>query len=151
MDAIKGHGRFNMESKIFAVPESVMVGSGNALFDHIANCLEKFVKEFKLENVPLPLGFTFSFPVVQEGLAKGRLAQWTKGFKCAGVEGEDVVELLKEAIARHGKIKIRVCAILNDTTGCLMSCAWKEQKCRIGLILGTGTNACYLEDLEARW
>ncbi len=26
-----------------------------------------------------------------------------------------------------------------------MSCAWKEPKCRIGLIVGTGTNACYLE------
>jgi len=37
--------------------------------------------------------------------------------------------------------------VKNDTTGCLMSCAWKEQKCRIGLIIGTGTNACYLEDI----
>ena len=41
-----------------------------------------------------------------------------------------------------------VLAILNDTTGTLMSCAWKEPKCRIGLILGTGTNACYLENVE---
>ena len=39
-------------------------------------------------------------------------------------------------------------AILNDTTGCLMSCAWKNPKCRIGLIIGTGTNACYLEDID---
>ena len=39
-------------------------------------------------------------------------------------------------------------AILNDTTGCLMSTAWREPKCRIGLILGTGTNACYLEDVQ---
>ena len=31
----------------------------------------------------------------------GRLATWTKGFKCPGVEGEDVVELLKKAIARQ--------------------------------------------------
>ena len=29
-----------------------------------------------------------------------------------------------------------------------MSCAWKEPRCRIGLILGTGTNACYLEEIE---
>ena len=41
-----------------------------------------------------------------------------------------------------------MCAILNDTTGCLMSCAWKNSKCRIGLIIGTGTNACYLEDID---
>jgi hexokinase len=30
-----------------------------------------------------------------------------------------------------------------------MSCAWKEEKCRIGLIIGTGTNACYLEDIKS--
>ena len=29
-----------------------------------------------------------------------------------------------------------------------MSCAWKNSKCRIGLIIGTGTNACYLEDID---
>ena len=76
---------------------------------------------------------------------QGCLTNWTKGFKCSGVEGEDVVELLSLAIERNPcKAKIDVCAILNDTTGCLMSCAWKEEKCRIGLILGTGTNACYL-------
>ena len=36
---------------------------------------------------------------------------------------------------------------MRTNSGCLMSCAWKEPKCRIGLIVGTGTNACYLEDL----
>lgn len=36
-------------------------------------------------------------------------------------------------------VKIDVCAILNDTTGTLMSCAWKNQNCRIGLIVGTYT------------
>lgn len=42
-------------------------------------------------------------------------------------------------------IKILVCAILNDTTGTLMSCAWKHHNCKIGVILGTGSNACYVE------
>lgn len=45
-------------------------------------------------------------------------------------------------------MKIKICAVLNDTTGTLMSCAWKNQNCRIGLIVGTGTNACYMEKLE---
>ncbi len=84
----------------------------------------------------------------QEGLAKATLVKWTKGFSCSGVEGEDVCQLLREAIARRGDVKIDVCAVLNDTTGCLMSCAWKEPHCRIGLILGTGTNACYLERIN---
>jgi hexokinase len=38
-----------------------------------------------------------------------------------------------------------ICAILNDTTGTLMSCAWKYQDCKIGVIIGTGSNACYVE------
>ena len=56
--------------------------------------------------------------------------------------------LLKRAIDARNDIKVHVTAILNDTTGCLMSCAWQNQKCRIGLIIGTGTNACYLEDID---
>lgn len=44
------------------------------------------------------LGFTFSFPCKQEGLASARLTTWTKGFTCAGVVNEDVVKLLQTAI-----------------------------------------------------
>lgn len=54
-----------------------------------------------IENESLPLGFTFSFPCKQEGLAKSRLVNWTKGFKCTDVEGEDIVRLLEEALARQ--------------------------------------------------
>ena len=45
------------------------------------------------------------------------MTNWTKGFKCSGVEGEDVVQLLNEALKRHGEVNIDVCATLNDTTG----------------------------------
>lgn len=140
---------FHMESKIFAVPQSIMLGPGTELFDHIAECLATFMHENKVDVEKLPLGFTFSFACSQEGLTKARLATWSKGFRCAGVEGEDVVQLLKEAIARRGDIQIDVMAVLNDTTGTLMACAWKNLECRIGLIVGTGTNACYVERLDA--
>lgn len=50
----------------------------------------------------LPLGFTFSFPLQQLGLTKGLLVKWTKGFNCSDVVDEDVVQLLKDAIARRG-------------------------------------------------
>lgn len=139
---------FMMDSKIFAIPEDIMIGHGDDLFDHIATCLSTFVHERGINKDVLPLGFTFSFPCVQHGLAVATLARWTKGFSCEGVEGFDVVQLLQRAIERIGNINIEVCAILNDTTGCLMSCAWKDKRCRIGLILGTGTNACYLEDMK---
>lgn len=76
------------------------------LFDYIASCIAGFVQEHKLHGQSLPLGFTFSFPCRQEGLAVGRLVKWTKGFCCAGVEGEDVVRLLHEAIHRRKVVDV---------------------------------------------
>ncbi|XP_066603345.1 hexokinase type 2 [Prorops nasuta] len=139
---------FDMKSKIYAIPQILMLGTGNQLFDHIAQCLALFVKDLNLQDEVLPLGFTFSFPLTQHGLTKGFLVRWTKGFNVSGVIGEDVVALLEAAISRRNDIKIDVCAILNDTTGTLMSCAWKNRNCRIGLIVGTGSNACYVEKTE---
>lgn len=139
---------FDMKSKIYAIPQSLMLGTGTQLFDHIAQCLALFVKDLNLQDQLLPLGFTFSFPLTQEGLTKGYLVRWTKGFNCSGVVGEDVVALLEAAINRRNDVKIDVCAILNDTTGTLMSCAWKNRNCRIGLIVGTGSNACYVEKVK---
>lgn len=72
------------------------------LFDHIAECIHKFMSNHDLLKEKIPLGFTFSFPCKQIGLNHAILTQWTKGFKCEGVEGEDVVRLLHEAIKRRG-------------------------------------------------
>lgn len=64
-----------------------------------------------VKDCRLPLGFTFSFPCKQEGLASARLTGWTKGFKCSGVEGEDVVELLQAAVTRRGVSKSKITTI----------------------------------------
>lgn len=140
-----GANKCDMQSKVFAVPHEIMTGSGVALFDHIAACLAEFAQEHGVAADNLPLGFTFSFPVTQVGLCSGILRRWTKGFNCEDVVGQDVVQWLIEAIRRRNDVEIDVCAVLNDTTGTLMSCAWKNPNCRIGLIIGTGSNGCYYE------
>lgn len=99
---LKGENDVEMESTIYAVPEQIMLGSGEELFDHIANCLANFMKEHNVYTERLSLGFTFSFPLMQLGLTKGLLVKWTKGFNCSNVAGEDVVKLLKDAIKRRG-------------------------------------------------
>lgn len=141
-------GHVHLESKIFAVPQQIMKGSGEALFDHIAECLAHFTKDFHVDSEVLPLGFTFSFPCRQAGLTKATLVQWTKGFNCSGVVGEDVVRLLEDAIGRRSDVTIDVVALVNDTTGTLMSCAYKKPNCYIAAIVGTGSNACYMESLN---
>ena len=125
-----------MENRVFPISQETMLGTGEQLFDHIAACLADFMVEHKMQQERLPLGFTFSFPCVQEGLTKGRLVRWTKGFNCSGCVGEDVVVLLRAALARRKDVEIDVTGLLNDTTGTLMSCAHKNRKCRVGVIVG---------------
>lgn len=55
------------------------------------------------------IGFTFSFPMEQTGIAKGRLLRWTKNYTCPGGVGSDPVKLLKEAFAR--KVRLLVLAL----------------------------------------
>ncbi|XP_061378651.1 hexokinase type 2 isoform X2 [Danaus plexippus] len=143
-----GDNHFDMQSKIYAIPNHIMTGTGIALFDHIAECLANFMKEHNVYEERLALGFTFSFPLKQLGLTKGILQRWTKGFSCSGVVGEDVVQGLKDAIARRGDLSLSVMGILNDATGTLMSCAHRDKYCKIGIIIGTGSNACYVEKTE---
>ncbi|XP_013390907.1 hexokinase-2 isoform X2 [Lingula anatina] len=138
----------SMRSKIFLVPNFIMTGTAEELFDHIAECISKFMHEEGIADQKLPLGFTFSFPCKQEGLARARLSQWTKGFKVSGVEGEDIVRLLHEAIERRDDIDVECVAVINDTVGAQISCAHEDRNCQIGLILGTGSNACYMEQLD---
>ena len=40
---------------------------------------------------------------------------------------------------------VDVVALVNDTTGTQMALGWGNPDCYVGLILGTGTNACYME------
>lgn len=140
--------QFHMDNETYSLSQELMHGPGVQLFDYIADCLHKFVEKRNLSNHRLPLGFTFSFPCQQDSLAHARLVNWTKGFKCSGVEGRDVVELLREAIERRSDLEIEVMAVVNDTTGTLIACAYQNRECRVGLIVGTGTNACYMEQVD---
>jgi hexokinase len=45
-------------------------------------------------------------------------------------------------------IKVKVQVLINDTVGTLMSTAYYDRKTAVGLILGTGTNACYIENVD---
>ena len=79
------------------------LGPGEQLFSFLAACIETFLaEEVAAQEQELSLGFTFSFPLVQESLVAARLVSWTKSFNCPGVEGEEVVGLLQAAIDRRG-------------------------------------------------
>uniref|UniRef100_A0A8C5SJP7 Hexokinase-2 n=1 Tax=Laticauda laticaudata TaxID=8630 RepID=A0A8C5SJP7_LATLA len=137
-----------MHNKIYTISEDIMQGTGEELFDHIVSCISDFLEYMGMKGASLPLGFTFSFPCQQKRLDEGILLQWTKGFSASGCEGENVVGLLKEAILRRKEFELDVVALVNDTVGTMMSCGYEDPLCEVGLIVGTGTNACYMEELR---
>ncbi|NWR82618.1 HXK3 protein, partial [Furnarius figulus] len=137
-----------MASEIYVIPTAIMQGTGEALFDHIVDCIIDFQTKQDLVNHVLPLGFTFSFPCQQVGLDKALLLTWTKGFSASDCVGQDVVQLLREAAQRKHQTGLNVVALVNDTVGTMMSCGYDDPKCEIGLIVGTGTNACYMEEMQ---
>ncbi|XP_059515313.1 hexokinase-2 isoform X4 [Myotis daubentonii] len=143
-----GLQKVEMENQIYAIPEDIMRGSGTQLFDHIAECLANFMDKLQIKDKKLPLGFTFSFPCIQTKLDESFLVSWTKGFKSSGVEGKDVVTLIRKAIQRRGDFDIDIVAVVNDTVGTMMTCGYDDQNCEIGLIVGTGSNACYMEEMR---
>ncbi|XP_064209914.1 hexokinase-2 isoform X2 [Anguilla rostrata] len=143
-----GKQRVEMENQIYDIPEHLMRGCGSDLFDHIADCLADFLEKLGIKDKKLPLGFTFSFPCQQTKLDESVLLSWTKGFKASGVEGKDVVSLLRKAIKKRGDFDIDIVTVINDTVGTMMTCGYDDQRCEIGLIIGTGTNACYMEEMR---
>uniref|UniRef100_A0A8C7G6G0 hexokinase n=1 Tax=Oncorhynchus kisutch TaxID=8019 RepID=A0A8C7G6G0_ONCKI len=137
-----------MESLVYETPEDIIHGSGTQLFDHVAECLGDFMEKQKIKDKKLPVGFTFSFPCAQTKLDEAVLVTWTKKFKVSGVEGMDVVKLLNKAIKKRGDYEADIMAVVNDTTGTMMTCGFDDQRCEVGIIIGTGTNACYMEELR---
>ncbi|XP_034413019.1 hexokinase HKDC1-like isoform X2 [Cyclopterus lumpus] len=134
--------------KIYPIPLEIMQGSGEELFDLIAQCLSDFLDYMGMKNARLPACFIFSFPCEQTAIDTGTLVSWTKGFKATDCEGHDVVSMLREAIKRRNEFDLDIAAVVNDTVATMMSCAYEDPLCEIGLIAGTGTNVCYMEELK---
>ncbi len=141
----KGNTTLSAGSR-FVIPQEMMCGTGDELFDYITDCIQVFYGQHCVgRQRTYDLAFTFSFPVEQRSLVSGKLIGWTKKFTAYGVVGKDVVVLLSEALQRKEMGFINVVALANDTVGTLVAKCYSDPSCDMGVILGTGTNACYRE------
>jgi hexokinase len=130
----------------FTIPNKEMTGKGRELFDFLASSIKIFLGKYSARKAGRRyLGFTFSFPIAQTAIARGKLLHWTKGFSASGVVGKDPVKLLEEALERNGIRAIKVAALANDTVGTLAAGSYEDPLYDVGVIIGTGTNACYPE------
>ncbi|PKA66991.1 Hexokinase-3 [Apostasia shenzhenica] len=141
------------EVKSQPIPQHLMTGKAEDLFDFIATALKAFVDEVDEEfedktDVRMQLGFTFSFHVRQTSVSSGILIRWTNGFSVEDAVGKDVTQLLERAMRRSG-LNMRVAALVNDTVGLLALGHYHDGDTVAAVVIGTGTNACYIERTEA--
>ncbi|KAI3981622.1 hypothetical protein MKX01_007542, partial [Papaver californicum] len=118
------------------IPAELKTGTSKALFGFIASGLRELVnwefEEFGIQkDTKREIGFTFSFPVEQTSINKGTLIEWTKEFNISDTIGEDVVACLVEAM-KDQELDI-----------------YRDGDVKVAVILGTGTNACYIERTDA--
>jgi len=130
------------------IPEELTKGTIEELFNFVALALKDFVEREDEKDEQKALGFTFSFPVRQTSVSSGSLIRWTKGFSIANAVGKDVAQCLNEALAGSG-LNVRVTALVNDTVGTLALGHYHDEDTVAAVIIGAGTNACYMERTDA--
>ncbi|CAL9130884.1 unnamed protein product [Musa acuminata var. zebrina] len=133
------------------IPEELVSSTSEELFDFIALTLKEFIERGENGQVPgskKELGFTFSFPIRQLSVSSGVLIKWTNGFTSEDVVGKDVSQCLEEAMSKNG-LHMQVAALVNDPVGTLAVGHYDDVDTVAAVIIGYGTNACYVERSDA--
>lgn len=115
--------------------------------EKIAEVVARACRDLKLNrDNDLPMGVTFSFPMVQRSLSQATLMSMGKGFAIS--DKLDLDQFLITGYEKHRQNlpRITIAAIANDSVATLVSFIYQfqakpHQKAAMGLICGTGSNA----------
>ena len=98
------------------------------------------------------ISFCFSYPVAITPNRDGRVIAMSKEVRIPGLAGQLLNENLLEEVRRRRPNDKKTAVLLNDTTATLIGGKAvfpdREFGGYVGLILGTGVNACYVEDIK---
>jgi hexokinase len=154
-----GDSTYNVTQTKQTVPEHLRINpTYQPLFSFIAEAVRDFLDQNKLglhtdyetATQRIPLGFTFSFTCEQTSISQGTLIQWDKGWDIPEALRKDPCAMLQESLDEMD-IPVQVCALANDSVGTLLSRAYTSHEpgsTLAGVIIGTGTNAAYIERLR---
>jgi hexokinase len=125
------------------MPGTAGIASKEEFFDTIADSIKGIIGK------GCSIGFVFSYPIEIYPDMDGRLLHFTKEVRAPEVEGEFIGKNLLEKLGKKAGVKDKKIVLLNDTPAVLLSgiaaFAQRQYDSYIGLVLGTGMNACYIE------
>ncbi|CAJ0543713.1 Ff.00g038890.m01.CDS01 [Fusarium sp. VM40] len=156
---LHGDSTFDTFQKKHVVPSEIRVNASHEpLFRFIAAKVQEFLQEYVPERGltnnefehTFNLGFTFSFTCEQTSISRGTLVHWDKGWDIPAALGQDPCALLQDAVDEIN-LPVKVCVLANDAVGTLLTRAYtstKKGSALASIILGTGTNAAYVERIS---
>ncbi|MCJ1360031.1 MAG: hypothetical protein MMC33_010034 [Icmadophila ericetorum] len=145
----------------WSIEERLKADNADDLFRWVGGCLAQVIQEYIWDvqwssndraSMPeeIPLGITFSFPMIQTTLSRATLMPMGKGFTVGSK-----LDLASMVLAGYGNDRclprLKILAITNDAVATLVSLTYAAGlepcgKAVAGLILGTGTNAAVAMD-----
>ena len=140
--------KMSFDENLNLVTENLQQRKMPAIDEELSNkeffaTLAAYLTEYK--NISDKIGFCFSYAVEIFPNKDGKLLEWSKEVKAPEVLGQMVGKNLLEAMGTPNKQIV----LMNDTVSTLLAgqaaTAGREFDTYIGFILGTGTNACYIE------
>ncbi len=98
------NGETDVKQHQYKLSDDIKTGTAEELWEFVARSVEEFIREQDLrgdDQHTIPLGFTFSYPAIQDRIDHGVLQTWTKGWNITGVEGEDVAAQVQSALSKR--------------------------------------------------
>jgi len=141
--------KMSFDDNLNLVTENLQQRKMPAIDEELSNkeffaTLAAYLTSYK--EVSEKIGFCFSYAVEIFPNKDGKLLEWSKEVKAPEVLGQMVGKNLLEAMGTPNKQIV----LMNDTVSTLLAgqaaTAGREFDTYIGFILGTGTNACYIEE-----
>lgn len=122
------------------------------LFDWIVKNIKDYLAEAGIDNQDEPIfaSMSFSYPLQMESVGHGKIVAFTKEFPFKELDlnqddGLDPVLVLNERLVKE-KVNVIVKMLMNDTVATFLASYRKNKSCQIGIVLGTGTNAAFVND-----
>lgn len=130
-----------ISTKYLKIPNVEEIREVNA-FEWVVDQISEYIVD---KEEKIIAGLTFSYPIEQTSIDSGKILNLAKNFHFKAISGTvDPVIALNNTFKKRG-YNITIKALANDTVATLMSLQPLEDEHRIGIVLGTGTNASYFK------
>ncbi|CDH53982.1 probable glucokinase [Lichtheimia corymbifera JMRC:FSU:9682] len=147
-----GEGQVKVTEVRKTISDQLRTSTTAIFFDWIADTVAELLGKIpssqqRADKPAVAMGVSWSFPLDQTGISKGKILRMGKGFVLSDIEGNDLATLFHQGFQRKG-LNVIVTALVNDTIGALVAHAYSNPQARVGFIYGTGVNAAYPEKVS---